>query len=407
MEKRAEELHIQEIAEIHSNSRKERAELPIIRRDANTAAVTAKKTLESVTGQHQQTSAHLERIERGIECKNSLYGVVYSLALEAAWARGLYEESRKNMLTTSTRFMDQEELLRALDVEEGLLEQDLSTTRSQSHRMDTLSQGGALWLMTCPRFINRFSSDRSSAMFVERDCQPGSQDAFEKVSAFSVLAAMLATTVQDVQPAQTLYFFCGKHTSSYDPLGGPNGLMRSLLTQMLLLDQFNFSFSFIDSQTQKERLKRHSLSQLSDTFRKMVNQIPRNTVLFIFIDGVSLFEKSEWIEDLRQVMYELRKLTWDDKIASTVKLVVTNPGRTRHLDGCISPDDRVLVKPFPAVCGGRMTEKSVMRDLQKLRQWHGATEEESMALADHDSEEEDSESDFGLEWLSSEKLVES
>lgn len=243
-----------------------------------------------------------------------------------------------------------------------------------------------------PLFIDRLYSDRPGALFVERDCPPTSQDVFEKTSAFSALTAMLTSTIGSMQPAKVVQFFCGRHTSSSDPLGGPNGLIRGILAQ--LLQQDNFSLSFIDSRTLKEYIERHSLAQLTDTLKRLVHQLDRRVILFIFVDGVSLFERSEWIQDLNKVMYDLGELTWNKTVAATVKLIVTNPGKSRSLGSCVALEDRVLVPFLPDIRGGKLTDRMVNKELNTSR-GDPAVRQKPEAFDDMDSEGE-----FDLDWLS-------
>lgn len=301
MEERTNELVAQRVGETHRNTNQSRVELPVIRHDANLAAINTDKILESLSRQNIQSQHDREQLARieqyGVDAKNGMFNLLFQRAFSAAWSQGLYQG---RMLAVSAPFMDQGELFAALGVDEKTIRKDLRSTQNHGHRMDTLSQGGALWLMKCPLFIDRLYSNRPGALFVERDCPPGSQDAFEKMSAFSALTAMLTSTIGSMQPAKVVQFFCGRHTSSNDPLGGPSGLIRGILAQLLQLD--NFSLSFIDSRTPKEYIERHSLAQLTDTLKRLVHQLDRRVILFIFVDGVSLFERSEWIQDLNKVM---------------------------------------------------------------------------------------------------------
>lgn len=392
MEERTNELVAQRVGEIHRNTNQSRVELPVIRHDANRAAINTDKLLESNSKQIFQSQLDQEQLARieqnGIDTKNGMFHVLYQQALNAAWWKGLYEGK---MLASPTPFMDQGDLFRALGVDEETLEKDLRSTQHHSHRMDTLPQGGALWLMKCPLFIDRLYSDRPGALFVERDCPPGSQDAFERMSAFSALTEMLTSTIGIMQPAKVVQFFCGRHTSSSDPLGGPNGLIRGILAQLLRLG--NFNLSFIDSRTPKEYIQRHSLGQLTDTLKRLVRQLDRHVILFIFVDGVSLLERGEWIQDLNKVMYDLRELTWDKTVAATVKIIVTNPGKSRGLGSCIASEDRVLVPYLPSIGDGKLTDRMVNKEFHTLR-GNPAVRQEPEAFNDIDSEGE-----FDLDWL--------
>ncbi|KAF9641778.1 hypothetical protein BFW01_g1761 [Lasiodiplodia theobromae] len=170
------------------------------------------------------------------------------------------------------------------------------------------------------------------------------------MSAFSALTAMLTSTIDIMQPAKVVQFFCGRHTSSSDPLGGPNGLIRGILAQLLRLG--NFNLSFIDSRTPKEYIQRHSLGQLTETLKRLVHQLDRHVILLIFVDGVSLLGRGEWIQDLNKVMYDLRELTWDKTVAATVSSLSPILGRAVAWDLALLQKIACLSHTCPALLVG-------------------------------------------------------
>lgn len=55
------------------------------------------------------------------------------------------------------------------------------------------------------------------------------------VSPISYTSATLVQALRKSQPrAVILVFFCAKHVAKHDPLRGPQGMMRSLLAQLVL-----------------------------------------------------------------------------------------------------------------------------------------------------------------------------
>jgi hypothetical protein len=126
-----------------------------------------------------------------------------------------------------------------------------------------------------------------------------------------------------------MQFFCGEHNSpSLNSIAGGNGLIRSLLTQLLGLQEYDFSF--VNSQEWHERIERHDLAQLCDLFRNLSRQF-RGTVLFCVIDGISLFEARRWRDDACYVMGALQHVMQESKPGSQFKLIATNPGTSKYM----------------------------------------------------------------------------
>ena len=85
-------------------------------------------------------------------------------------------------------------------------------------------------------------------------------------------------------------FFCGLQTINNDPLTGLGGLMRSLVSQILSIHDFNLDFIDADYE---QKFQQYDVGYLASLFRTLVEQLPRNRVLFYVIDGISVYEKSK------------------------------------------------------------------------------------------------------------------
>lgn len=226
-----------------------------------------------------------------------------------------------------------------MQVDVSALEGDLQSVMREGQRMDPLAQSGAFEVAMQPKFIDRISSGNRASLFVDVDSRSGATD---RISAYSILSAALVATIRDFRPAFVLHFFCGMHTRNDDPLRGPTGIVRSLLAQ--LLNACAYDTSFVDSRTYVESIELHHLGQLCDALRHLVCQLERNAVLFFFIDGPGLYESMDWTQDLHQVMFHLQGLVNDPKVAAAVKLIVTNPGRSRYVTDHIALDDKIFAR---------------------------------------------------------------
>lgn len=149
----------------------------------------------------------------------------------------------------------------------------------------------------------------------------------------SLCAALISGLVQQDR-AQIVYFFCGTHNTSGDSLGGPAGLVRSLIAQLLTLRKFDIDF--IRFGPWNERIQRNDLAVLCAVFRELVTQLP-DTILFCIIDEVSLFETDQWRSQMLEVMRSLTLLAGDEILGAVFKLLVTSPG--------VSKDAKTIVLP--------------------------------------------------------------
>lgn len=131
----------------------------------------------------------------------------------------------------------------------------------------------------------------------------------------------------------TLFFFCGQHVMEKDSLQGPQGLMRSLLAQLILtLVQNNW---VQDSTPIKllhkqgfgaQELENFSLQDVCQLFHQLLSSVPSGSTVFALVDGISYFEHSEvWRGEFELVIGCLARITADDELGRMFKLLLTSP----------------------------------------------------------------------------------
>lgn len=150
----------------------------------------------------------------------------------------------------------------------------------------------------------------------------------------SSLCAALISGVAQQKRAQIVYFFCEPHSTSSDPIGGPAGLVRCLIAQLLALREFDIDFVRFD--LWNGQLQRNNLAALCEVLRELVTQLP-DTTLFCIIDGVSHFETERWRSQMQELMRSLTLLAQDGILGAVFKLLFTSPN--------LSKDARALVPP--------------------------------------------------------------
>jgi len=133
-----------------------------------------------------------------------------------------------------------------------------------------------------------------------------------------------------------------------DDLSGPVGLVRSLISQLLLgisaLGQ-NPKLDFIDHPAYIEDLKTMSVDALCDVFIQLVQQLPSNISVFCIIDGVSWYEQDDDCDDaMSLILGSLRGMVDDSHQAAVgprLSVLLTSTSRSRRLQGWVADGQHV------------------------------------------------------------------
>jgi hypothetical protein len=190
------------------------------------------------------------------------------------------------------------------------------------------------------RFKEWLSVYESTVIFIEGGPALTINSRFASLSLMSCLAI---ECLEGKEPAVVLHHFCRRHVSSRDPLQGPQGLMRSLLCQILRLFQNQINLGFTSSRRYREQLDSHNLHIMCDCFVKIIRQLPADTVLFCIIDSIDCFEKREWADDCRHVIRELQDILYDNGIGPVFKLLVTSNVRSKYVGSAFTAKFRMLL----------------------------------------------------------------
>lgn len=166
----------------------------------------------------------------------------------------------------------------------------------------------------------------------------------------AVCASIVAGMTQGRPDSITLFFMCGLHTSPHDNLRGPNGIMRAILSRVLieLAGRRLADLGFIETRSYRQDLEAQEITALCHTFKNLVKQFPLDTVIYCIIDGVGWCEQDGWGQDVQLVMDTLHELAHDQRLRPILKVLVTSPTRCRHVSRAISMEDRMLIGTSPA-----------------------------------------------------------
>ena len=209
--------------------------------------------------------------------------------------------------------------------------------------LSSSSQDRVVALITSTVTQNWFTSTVSLPLIVNGHMYSG-EDGIRQ----SPLSYFCAKLVDSVAPPRTssvspknhgvfaVRWFCGQHANPYDYGTGttdydahPPGMLSNLLAQLIvqLLERPRVP--------QLDHLSIPSngpaLSELCNLFTSLVEALPRGSILFIVIDGISYYEDEERRDECMEVLSTLTELTRGSPRhanACLVKLLVTAPLRS-------------------------------------------------------------------------------
>lgn len=207
--------------------------------------------------------------------------------------------------------------------------------QSQEPSDDQITRG----IIEGPRFREWLCADDSSALFIEG----GPALAFHGQASLPLMSCLAIKYLEGKEPAISIHHFCKRHVSPKDHIQGPQGMMRSLICQVLRLFHNQIDLGFTSGGRYREQLESHNLHILCDCFAQVVKQLPVETVLFCIIDSIDRFERHEWADDCRFMIRELQDILHEYECGPVFKLLVTSPARSRYIGGTFTSRDRLLL----------------------------------------------------------------
>ena len=187
--------------------------------------------------------------------------------------------------------------------------------------------------------------------------------AAERVSAMTVVCALLAYSLPS-ETASIITYFCGLHTDPADTLGGPCGMLRAILAQVI--HDYDVRLDFFDSEEYDE-LQRFDLRRLCILLGVLIKKLPAGVVLFCMIDGISLYEKEGWLEGTCYALKMIGDLTRDSEVSATFKLLLTSPLASRYMARYVQEEDHlVLPRELRGGSGGPISNRQLMMQSRRM-----------------------------------------
>jgi hypothetical protein len=151
------------------------------------------------------------------------------------------------------------------------------------------------------------------------------------ISPLSAICTILSFTFRSLgENTIGLVFFCGQH-QAWNESQGASAMIRSLIAQ--LMTQFNFGHVSPSQRFSLQDLDGDNIHILCDLFALLVQQLPPNTRVFCLIDGISLYEKDIYLEEMSVAIMNMVKMVDQslDRPGPTFKLLITSPQATSQV----------------------------------------------------------------------------
>lgn len=303
---------------------------------------------------YDNLSSILHDVIKNAECKvlSHMRGFVLTIVGNGAQKQIAHEKSKdlKNL---------QLQLESHLSHSQAVSSQDLDVMTRSAQSCDARSQGAMNWVFQSARFKFWLQSQLPDILAVNGNMEDG----MARYSSTTLLCGLLIQSLREQKATHVLHFFCGAHNSRHDSSAGPRGLIHSLIAQLLSIQQFDVGFLRFGQW--QEGIKANNVGAYCRLFSRLVEQLP-SSVVFCIIDGVSLLETEDWIEDLQLVLQTLLNTAADEQLNTQIKLLTTSTSRSRCLDHMLSESNKLRV---PADAGNRhlLSSRTAQNELKDGR----------------------------------------
>ncbi|KAF4807596.1 hypothetical protein CGCSCA5_v013198 [Colletotrichum siamense] len=190
----------------------------------------------------------------------------------------------------------------------------------------------ALSVLANGKFLVWLKSNTSDILFIDGKMKLSA--AQEASSPLTILSCVISQTIAvQAQRSIPLLYLCGQHNSPYDALGGSNGIIRCLSSQLAhAVAEENVDLSNIDMEF-VEGIKRQVPKTLCSLFRLLLPAV-MGKVVFVIIDGVSWIEEGPHSQDFGGLVIFLRDIVSElnqRQLGFVVKVLLTNPSTSIHV----------------------------------------------------------------------------
>ena len=197
--------------------------------------------------------------------------------------------------------------------------------------LDLNRQEGIATIMQDPQFQSWIKSAHSHTLIINgMEMDSHWQESVSPISFMCYLLSEILSSGHSAA-AKPLIYYCGLHSMPGDIIEGSTGIIRSIITQLLLAHDPKTTLSFPDFST-IQRLQNHDIHELCSLLHRLLSGIGVGIVT-IMIDGISWYESESRLQETATVMRFLNSLVENVEAGRTglvLKLMVTSPGMSRY-----------------------------------------------------------------------------
>ncbi|KAH8629943.1 hypothetical protein IG631_14520 [Alternaria alternata] len=246
---------------------------------------------------------------------------------------------RARSAPTLRRLRDEAErsCLVLLDYEEVVIQSNIQKNLRCAYQLPKPAQDRIIAIIRHQRVLSWLGGSKSSVLFLNGHYSSPRAMAQSPTSFFCAKLASAIQSNSEVSKEPSLHppvktiaisFFCAEHLDPRDPHQGAQGIVRSLIAQLLVC------YNEFDSRLIKQLLNSDldHLKPLCATLEIMINELPEEVVLTCIIDAITMHEDSEArCKKVESVLDTLIGIAGsDDERKCVFKLLVTSPRVSRR-----------------------------------------------------------------------------
>lgn len=263
-----------------------------------------------------------------------------------------------------------DDLLRIIDVNHLRIAKDSAIVSRRGPTFSAEDNERAAHIVMIPQIKSLMTSPGPSIVAIDGRFD---RSQIGKISPLSYMCAMLSQTIRQQSEECTasspaspqfemssrkivLEYYCSLHTASDDYLSGPQGLMRCLVTQLILSLVANgwmgpddaVNLPYLRNAMEEDLLRERALEAVCRLFTALTRCVPHGVPVYCFVDSWSAFEREDpWREDYDVVIGTLREVA-----GANVKVLLTSPTMSRWLVGLLPAEQRVVLRNRDGGGGG-------------------------------------------------------
>lgn len=236
-----------------------------------------------------------------------------------------------------------------------LSQQDLQRCLSKGTDLSFKEQDRAIWILQSRQLKEWLVAPRSRALLLN-----GNGEGSPTFSPCTLLTAKLLEGLRQVQPIICLFYFCSLHTS--DQREDASTLVKTMVSQLLHCG-VTYDTSFLTPKD-LEKIEQNDLNTLCMLFQQLMQQIPSGILLFLVVDGINFYERSERRQDFLEVLKVLLAIL-EERRNLAFKILLSCHGRSSFAKNLVGKENTLTA---PSVVDGSRQGWSEQRFRKALGQ---------------------------------------